>query len=471
MDSFSLSDFVKALEREFQVELGESTGLAHPTVDQLTDRILDLVAERAPARTTSAPAPRPAAEPIAIVGMACRLPGADGVAEFWRLLTDGADASGDIPADRFDADALLAAGPVVPGTIATRRGCFLDRVDGFDNAFFRISAREARSMDPQQRLLLEVAWETLEDAGVSTTALHGRRDVGLYVGMNTTDYGQTVTREAADVDLYYGTGNSFSSTPGRLSYFLGVRGPSMAVDTACSSSLTAVHLACQALRAGEARMAVAGGVNIVTSPTVYLAMSAAGALAPDGRCKAFSADADGYGRGEGVGAVLLKPLSAARADGDRIYAVLRGSAVNHNGASGGLTVPGGQAQQEVIADALDRAGFAPAEVGYVEAHGTGTRLGDGIELAALGRALGPGREPDRPVLVGSVKTNIGHLEAAAGIAGLIKTALVCAARRPARAPARCASRAARSTATRSRSKSSPGPGRARPAPARAAWRE
>jgi acyl transferase domain-containing protein len=432
MDSFSLSDFVKALEREFGVELGEGAGISYPTVDQLTDRIHTLLAQRpsAPspvpvAATVPATAPGPIAssEPIAIVGMACRLPGADGIAEFWRLLTEGLDASGEIPADRFDAEALLAAGPATPGTIVTRRGAFLDRVDEFDNAFFRISAREARSMDPQQRLFLEVAFEALEDAGVNTTALHGRRDVGLYVGMNTTDYGQTVTRAAADVDLYYGTGNAFSGTPGRLSYFLGVRGPSLAVDTACSSSLTAVHLACQALRAGEAALAVAGGVNIMTTPTVYLAMSAAGALAPDGRCKTFSADADGYGRGEGAGAVILKPLSRARVDGDRIYAVLRGSAVNHNGASGGLTVPGGQAQGEVIADALDRAGIKPAEVGYVEAHGTGTRLGDGVELTALADALGPGREPGRRLLVGSVKTNIGHLEAAAGIAGLIKTAL------------------------------------------------
>ncbi|MET7934865.1 beta-ketoacyl synthase N-terminal-like domain-containing protein [Streptomyces sp. NPDC005322] len=459
MDSFSLSDFVKALERHFGIELGDSAGIHHPTIDQITDHIALLVADLAvqektgagkspapseplpsappvvpvasgptaratrPAPPLAQPRPVPAAEPIAVVGMACRMPGADGLEEFWRLLSHGVDASSDIPADRFDAGALLARGTVTPGTIVTGRGSFLDQVDGFDNAFFRISAREARSMDPQQRLFVEVAWEALEDAGVRTAELPGSR-VGLYVGLNTTDYMQTVTRNAADIDLYYGTGNSFSGTAGRLSYFLGVRGPSMAVDTACSSSLTAVHQACQALRLGEAQLAIAGGSNVITTPTVYLSMSAAGALSPDGRCKTFSSDADGYGRGEGAGAVVLKTLSRARADGDRVYALLRGSAVNHNGASGGLTVPSAQAQQEVIADALERAGLTGADMSYIEAHGTGTRLGDGVELAALGRALGAGRPADAPLLVGSVKTNIGHLEAAAGIAGLIKTVLI-----------------------------------------------
>lgn len=435
MDSFSLSDFVKVLAHHFEVELDAGAGINHPTIEALSDHIAMLVAQRArraevaePVPVTSWAAhtfqrsPAPAAEPIAIVGMACRLPGADELPEFWRLLTGGVDASGEIPTDRFDSTALLARGAVTPGTIVTNRGNFLTQVDGFDHGFFRISAHEARSMDPQQRLFLEVAWEALDDAGICTTELPGSR-VGLYVGLNTTDYMQMVTRNAADIDLYYGTGNSFSGTAGRLSYFLGVRGPSIAVDTACSSSLTAVHLACQALRAGEAALAIAGGANVITNPTVYLAMSAAGALSPDGRCKTFSADADGYGRGEGAGAVVLKTLSCAQADGDRIYAILRGSAVNHNGASGGLTVPSAQAQEEAITDALERAGVDPAAVDYVEAHGTGTRLGDGVELTALAAAIGSGRPADRPLLVGSVKTNIGHLEAAAGVAGLIKTVL------------------------------------------------
>ncbi|MEV4212401.1 beta-ketoacyl synthase N-terminal-like domain-containing protein [Micromonospora sp. NPDC049662] len=449
MDSLALVALVSRLERELGAVLGAAVGIEHPTIDALTDH---LVAEALPAgppppAESTEPArpvepPRQAAsppiaaaaavpvasvvrgpaEPVAIVGIGCRLPRADGPEQFWRLLSDGVDATGDVPADRWDAEALLGAGPGAPGTVVTRRGGFLDRVDLFDNAFFRISAREARAMDPQQRLFLEVAWEALEDAGVTREHRRSAR-VGVFVGMNTTDYQQLLTRRARDVDLYYGTGNSFSGTAGRLSYFLDVRGPSLAIDTACSSSLVAVHLAVQSLRAGEADVALAGGVNVMVRPTVHLAMSAAGALSPDGRCKTFDASADGYGRGEGAGVVVLKTLAQAERDGDRVYAVIRGSAVNHNGASGGLTVPGGEAQEELIRTALAAGGVAASDVDYLEAHGTGTVLGDAVELRAIARALGGGRQPDRPLLVGSVKTNIGHLEAAAGIAGLIKTAL------------------------------------------------
>ncbi|HET8683417.1 MAG TPA: beta-ketoacyl synthase N-terminal-like domain-containing protein, partial [Micromonosporaceae bacterium] len=473
MDSLTLVEFVRQVEREVGWALGASAAIEHPTIDALTDHIVatapatapgiapaprpaapgpvdepaatapatapasvpapvdEPAAAAGPAGVEEAPAPRahtapapppPGAEPIAIVGMGCRVPGAEGLDAYWRLLRDGVDATCDVPADRWDAQALLADGNVRPGTVVTGRGGFLDRVDLFDSAFFRISAREARSMDPQQRIFAEVAWEALEDAGIDTQALRAGR-TGLFVGMNTTDYQQLLTRRAVDVDLYYGTGNSFSGAPGRLSYFLGIRGPSMAVDTACSSSLVAVHLACQSLRAGEADVALAGGVNVMVTPTVYLAMSAAGALAADGRCKPFDASADGYGRGEGAGVVVLKTLARAVVDGDRVYAVIRGSAVNHNGASGGLTVPSTDAQRELIRAAVDAAALSPAEVDYVEAHGTGTRLGDAAELGALAGTLGPGRPADRPLLVGSVKTNIGHLEAAAGVAGLIKTAL------------------------------------------------
>ncbi|MFI5928414.1 type I polyketide synthase [Micromonospora sp. NPDC051543] len=443
MDSLALVALVSRLERELGTVLGAAVGIEHPTIDALTDH---LVAEALPAGppppAESTEPPRPAepspiapaaavpvapvvrgpAEPVAIVGIGCRLPRADGPEQFWRLLSDGVDATGDVPADRWDAEALLGAGPGAPGTVVTRRGGFLDRVDLFDNAFFRISAREARAMDPQQRLFLEVAWEALEDAGITREHRRSAR-VGVFVGMNTTDYQQLLTRRARDVDLYYGTGNSFSGTAGRLSYFLDVRGPSLAIDTACSSSLVAVHLAVQSLRAGEADVALAGGVNVMVRPTVHLAMSAAGALSTDGRCKTFDASADGYGRGEGAGVVVLKTLAQAERDGDRVYAVIRGSAVNHNGASGGLTVPGGEAQEELIRTALAAGGVAASDVDYLEAHGTGTVLGDAVELRAMARALGGGRQPDRPLLVGSVKTNIGHLEAAAGIAGLIKTAL------------------------------------------------
>ncbi len=353
--------------------------------------------------------------------MSCRFPGASGLAEYWTLLHEGVDATRDVPEGRWDAGKLLADGPVRPGTVVTRRGAFIDGIDQFDNAFFRVSAREARSMDPQQRIFLEVAWEALDDAGLSLDGLRSSQ-TSMFVGMNTTDYQQLVTQRADQVDLYYGTGNSFSGAPGRLSYYLGVRGPSIAVDTACSSSLVAVHLACQSLRAGESDVALAGGVNAMISPTVYLAMSSGGALARDGRCKTFDAAADGYGRGEGAGAVVLKTLSRARADGDRIYAVIQGSAVNHNGASGGLTVPSAEAQEQVIRTAMAHSGTAAAAIGYVEAHGTGTILGDAVELAALDRALG-GERRGHPLLIGSVKTNIGHLEAAAGVAGLIKTVL------------------------------------------------
>ncbi|KRV49610.1 polyketide synthase type I [Wenjunlia vitaminophila] len=472
IDSISVAELARQVEEAVGVPLDGADVLSHASVEALTDYLvtLDPPPRNAPGRRQApdqpagdAPAPeagpqvtprqdsggvseRPAAdvrtvepaapaapapadqppagpEPIAIVGIGCRLPGgADGPQAFWRLLSDRTDTTGPVPADRWNAAELLARGKVTPGTVATARGAFLDGVDGFDHGFFRVSPREARSMDPQQRLFLEVAWESLEDAGIRTELLRGGR-TGVFVGLNTTDYQQLVTRDHNDVDLYYGTGNSFCGTAGRLSYFLGVRGPSIAVDTACSSSLTAIHLACQSLRAGESDLAVAGGANVMSTPTVFLAMSAAGALAPDGRCKTFDDSADGYGRGEGAGALVLKTLSRAVRDGDRVYAVIRGSAVNQDGASGGLTVPSGEAQEEVIRAALEQAGVPAEHVDYVEAHGTGTRLGDAIELRALAGALGSGRAPDRPLLVGSVKTNVGHLEAAAGVTGLIKTVL------------------------------------------------
>ncbi len=436
LDSFTVVELIKRLQADFGVELEASAGIEHPTIDRMADHLVAAAAaqaaeepqaeapavvagETATRRDLREPDGRP--EPIAIVGMSCRLPGASNLHEYWTLLCDGVDATRDVPETRWDAEEMLADGQVGPGTAVTRRGAFLDGIDQFDNAFFRVSAREARSMDPQQRLFLEVAWEALEDAGLSADSLRGGK-TGLFVGMNTTDYQELVTRHADNVDLYYGTGNSFSGTAGRLSYFLDVRGPSLAVDTACSSSLVAVHLACQSLRTGECGVALAGGSNVMVTPTVYLAMSAAGALAPDGRCKTFAAAADGYGRGEGAGTVVLKTLSRALADGDRVYAVIKGSAVNHNGASGGLTVPSAEAQEEVIKAAMAQGGVANEAVDYVEAHGTGTSLGDAVELAALDRALGAGR-PGNPLLVGSVKTNIGHLEAAAGVAGLIKTVL------------------------------------------------
>ncbi|MBI2784251.1 MAG: polyketide synthase dehydratase domain-containing protein, partial [Gammaproteobacteria bacterium] len=305
----------------------------------------------------------------------------------------------------------------------TRHGAFLDGIDQFDPEFFGISPREAVSMDPQQRLLLEVAWETLENAGIVPERLSGTR-TGVFVGIMGSDYGQLLASRGPEaIDAYLAVGAVTSATAGRLSYVLGLEGPCLALDTACSSSLVAVHQACQSLRTGECELALAGGVNAILVPAGTISECKARMLAPDGHCKTFDAAANGFVRGEGCGIVLLKRLSDARRDGDSILALIRGSAVNQDGRSSGLTVPNGPAQQDVVRAALAAAGASPHDVGYVEAHGTGTALGDPIEVQALAAALGQGRSNQQPLLIGSVKTNIGHLEAAAGIAGLIKVVL------------------------------------------------
>ncbi len=363
-------------------------------------------------------------EPIAVVGLGCRFPGAEDPAAFWDLLRNGRDATGEVPPGRWDVDAFYDPEPQAPGKAYTRRGGYLRDVAGFDPEFFGVSPREAAGMDPQQRLLLEVAWEALEHAGIAPDRL-AASSTGVFVGVMNLDYPQMLLT-AADpgrIDAFFGAGSEASFPAGRLSYHLGLRGPSMVVATACSSSLVAVHLACQSLRLGECRLALAGGVNVILNPRANVVLCKMSALSPDGRCKAFDARADGYGRGEGCGVVVLKRLSDAQADGDNVLAVVRGSAVNHGGPSGGLTVPSGPAQEAVIRDALRAAGVDPARVGYVEAHGTGTALGDPIELRALAAVLGPGRAEGDRFLVGSVKTNVGHLESAAGVAGLIKVVL------------------------------------------------
>lgn len=364
-------------------------------------------------------------EPIAIVGMGCRFPG--GVTRpdaFWKLLRDGVDTVGPIPPDRWDVEAYYDPHPEAPGKMYTRQGAFLDDVFGFDPQFFGISPREAVAVDPQQRLILETGWEALEDAGLAPDRLVGS-STGVYVGLMTNDYlrVQDPVSDPVGIDAYTSTGTDFSFPAGRLSYVLGLQGPSVVVSTACSSSLVAVHLACQALRAGECDLALAGGVSLMLSPDSTVILSRIRAISPDGRSKTFDASADGYGRGEGCGMVTLKRLADARASGDRILAVVRGSAINHDGPSGGLTVPNGLAQEELLRKALANAGVTPADIGYVEAHGTGTALGDPIEVRALAAVLGTGRPAERPLVVGSVKTNIGHLESAAGIAGLIKAVL------------------------------------------------
>ena len=366
--------------------------------------------------------------PIALLGMSCRFPGgANDPQAFWRLVRDGVDAVIEVPRERWEPDAWYDPDPEAPGKMYSKWGGYLQGVDlrGFDAQFFGIAPREAIEMDPQQRLLLELAWEALEDAGQAVDRLAGSR-TGVFIGISTNDYSALDSREGLvrRINAYTGTGNSDSVAAGRISYVLGLEGPNMALDTSCSASLVAAHLACQSLRAGECDMALAGGVNLILTPYNNVYFSKLRAMAPDGRCKSFDASANGYTRGEGGGIVVLKRLADARAAGDPILALIRGSAINHDGRSNGLTAPSGTAQQEVLRAALTHAGIDPAEVAYVETHGTGTQLGDPIEAEALAAVLGAGRSKDRPVYLGAVKTNLGHLEAAAGIAGLIKLALV-----------------------------------------------
>jgi natural product biosynthesis luciferase-like monooxygenase protein len=353
--------------------------------------------------------------PIAIVGIGCRFPGASGPAAFWELLAQGVDAVTQAPAGRWQGNSSVSRGE-------RDNGGFLQDIDQFDTDFFGISPREAMHMDPQQRLLMEVSWEALEDAGQTPEKLEGT-STGVFIGVSNNDYGRFQMDDSASTNHYETTGNAFSIAANRVSYALDLHGPSIAVDTACSSSLVAVHLACQSLLSNECESALVGGVNLILSPSITANFRVAGFMAADGRCKTFDDRADGYVRGEGVGVVLLKPLAKALDDGDSIYAVIRGSAVNHDGRTNRLTAPSVQAQKAVLLKAYRQAGISPAKVQYVEAHGTGTKLGDPIEAQALGDVLGADRENDDFCAVGSVKTNIGHLEAAAGIAGLIKTAL------------------------------------------------
>lgn len=376
-----------------------------PTIDHLA-RSLTGGTEPEPEQPST---DRRRTDPIAVVGLGCRWPGADGVDEFWDLLSRGRDAVRTAPPGRWDA----AAAPIVGG--------FLDEVAGFDADHFGITPREASTMDPQQRMLLEVAWAALEHAGIAPASLRGSR-TGVFTGISTHDYGH-LTMAGGGVDLWTATGAAGSIAANRLSYVYDLRGPSMAVDTACSSSLVAVHHAVRALRDGEADLALAGGVNLMLLPGPTAAFAAAGLLAGDGRCKTFAADADGIARAEGCGVVVLKRLTDAEYDGDRVLAVIRSTAVNSDGRSQGMAAPNPIAQQDMLRTAYHGARLDPSTVDYVEAHGTGTLLGDPIEARSLGAVLGKDRPADAPLLIGSVKTNIAHAEAAAGIAGLIKVVL------------------------------------------------
>lgn len=364
-------------------------------------------------------------EPIAIVGMGCRFPGgANSPKSYWEFLLSGRDAIVETPPDRWDLEALYDPDPDAPGKLSTRFGAFLSGIDLFDPGLFGIARREAQNMDPQQRLLLEVTWEALENAGIAPDRLAGS-STGIFIGLSGFDYFQLMRNGApGGLDAYAASGTAHSIASGRLAYVLGTRGPALSIDTACSSSLVAAHVAVQSLRNRECDMALAGGVNLILTPDTTIALSKSRMMAPDGRCKAFDERADGFVRGEGCGVVVLKRLKDAIADRDTIVAVIRGSALNQDGHSNGLTAPNGAAQQELLRAALADASLKAEAVGYIETHGTGTKLGDPIEALAIDAAFGDGRRQDTPILIGSAKAAIGHLESSAGVAGLIKLALM-----------------------------------------------
>ncbi|WP_415847138.1 type I polyketide synthase, partial [Tsukamurella strandjordii] len=359
------------------------------------------------------------AEPIAVVGIGCRFPGGvNDPDQYWDLLMRSGDAVVEVPEDRWDAEAYYDADPSVPGRMPSKWGGFVDGIDGFDAEHFGIAPREAEAMDPQQRMLLEVAWEALEHAGIAPGQIDGLR-AAVMMGVYYNEYQAASVADSDTIDAYSATGNAHSVTVGRIAYLLGLRGPAVAVDTACSSSLVSVHLACQSLRSRETDLALAGGVSLILRPETQLALGKWGMLSPRGRCNAFDAAADGFVRGEGCGVVVLKRLTDAVRDGDRVLAVVRGSATNQDGRSNGLTAPNAPAQSEVLTRAL---GDVPAaSINFVETHGTGTGIGDPIEFDALARVYGAG---ESRCALGAVKTNMGHLEAAAGIAGFIKSVLV-----------------------------------------------
>jgi len=424
LDSLNATKLGAELAERLGRPLPPSTLFNYPTVDALVHHLSGPAPADAAPSAVAAAARRgePGRTPIAIIGLGCRFPGGPGLERYWHVLRHGLDAVGAVPPTRWDAAALYDPEPGAPGKTNSPAGGFIDGVDLFDRELFGLSERAAVDTDPQQRLLLELVWETLEDAGVAPAALVGSR-TGVFLGISQSDYGRLTLARVHDSSPFVATGASTALAANRISYAFDLHGPSVAVDTACSSSLVAVHQACRAMEDGDCDLALAAGVSLVLTPDKTIALSQGTFLSSDGKCKPFDASADGYVRGEGAGVLLLKRLDRAQADGDRIYAVIRGTAVNQDGKTNGLTAPNGLAQQDVIRAALRDTGLGPSDIDYVEAHGTGTALGDPIEVEAIAAVLaGDGGRADA-LRIGSVKSNIGHLEAAAGIAGLIKVAL------------------------------------------------